>query len=133
MSLVKVDNAGADLSVGAGTWFAVRDTVTGLFWAAGETSPMIQSAADAYAQALVLASFSDWRLPTIKELFALADRTRSSPALDTVYFASCKLDWYWSSTVAQWDATLFWVADFLDGESFAYRNDDACFVRPVRP
>jgi len=43
--------------------------------------------------------FSDWRLPTVEELFLLGDRTRYNPAIDPEFFPDCPSSWFWTSTV----------------------------------
>ncbi len=71
----------------------VTDNNTGLIWQ--QTPPdafYSRTEAQTYADALVLAGESDWRLPTIKELLSLADFNGSSrpeidlPYIDTTYF-----------------------------------------------
>jgi hypothetical protein len=79
--------------------------------------------------------FSDWRLPTVEELFLLADRTRAPcPAIDAEYFPDCKSDWYWSSTpYARSPGGCAWVVNFGNGDAhWSFRDDDG-FVRAVRP
>lgn len=70
----------------------MTDTVTGLTWQKVPAATRFdQQGAEEYASALVLAGHSDWRLPTIKELFSIADfrgnmRTRT-PYIDTDVFS----------------------------------------------
>lgn len=52
----------------------------------------------AEAEAAVAALGEGWRLPTVKELFALVDRGRHNPAIDTEKFPDTKSDWYWTGT-----------------------------------
>ena len=69
----------------------VTDLNTGLMWQ--KTPDFVKrtlSEAESCADSLSLASYNDWRLPTIKELFSIADfrgniRSRT-PYLDTKYF-----------------------------------------------
>src|SRR5690606_33199269 len=81
----------------------VTDTTTGLQWTRDDVS--VDDVTHAEAEAAVeqlnadaFADHSDWRLPTLQELFALADHGRHAPAIDTAAFPSCKNDWYWTST-----------------------------------
>ena len=41
------------------------------------------------------ANHSDWRLPTVKELLTIVDRSRSLPAIDPI-FGPTQSDYYWS-------------------------------------
>jgi len=76
-----------------------RDTRTGLVWQRQIVrTGDIQTQAVSYCAQLVLAGFSDWRLPTIKELASLHDSTMlptidntALPAPDTAYE-------FWSSS-----------------------------------
>jgi hypothetical protein len=43
--------------------------------------------------------FTDWRAPTLKELFAMTDQTRYKPAVNTDEYPDIASDWYWSSDV----------------------------------
>ncbi len=69
----------------------VTDLVTGLMWQkAPDVVKRTQDDAETYARSLKFAGHDDWRLPTIKELFSLADfrgnmRTRT-PYIDTTVF-----------------------------------------------
>jgi hypothetical protein len=69
----------------------ITDLITGLMW---QKTPdfVTRSWEDVqkYAESIKLADYDDWRLPTIKELFSIADfrgnmKTRT-PYLDTTYF-----------------------------------------------
>ena len=93
----------------------VKDKLTGLIWTKrddGRKRTMQQ--AKQYCQALSLDGFSDWRLPTIKKLLYLADRSKYGPSIDKTYF-SVKHAWYWSSSE---DKSMAWVVNFEFGNSF---------------
>ena len=74
----------------------VTDLVTGLMWQQGYSGKMSQSQAAAGASSFNLAGYTDWRLPTIKELYSLIDfsgvdvsiesTSASNPFIDTAYF-----------------------------------------------
>jgi hypothetical protein len=134
----------------------VTDLVTGLIW---QKTPdfakrRTYDEAKVYAEQLVLAQQSDWRLPTIKELYSLIDFRGSSvatparPYIDTRYFdfeyppASSGLRpidaQYWSSTeylgtTMNNDPTVFGV-NFADGRIKGYPRLPffARYVRCVR-
>ena len=73
----------------------VTDLNTGLTWMKSTTSQeMTWAQAVSYASTAVIGGYSDWRLPTIKELYSLIEfsgytgtsASTSSPYLDTRYF-----------------------------------------------
>jgi len=74
----------------------VTDLVTGLMWQQGYNGKMTYSEAVAMADDFELASYADWRLPTIKELYSLIDfsgedvspmsNSANNPFIDTAYF-----------------------------------------------
>ena len=130
---IKIGHDGAELARDAGGHAAVLVPAAGLMWASA-TLPksMPHAAAEAACKALTLAGFNDWRLPTVEELFALADRTRYRPAIDTDLYPGTKSDWYWSaSAAASAPADFAWLVDFGYGNSYCYLRYDDAFVRAV--
>jgi len=129
----------------------VTDLVTGLTWQ--QTPDFVQRPhADAleYAASLELGGHDDWRLPTIKELFSIADfmgnMHTSTPYIDTGVFAFRYPDTslgnrpmdgqYWSSTVylgrtMRNDESAFGF-NFADGRIKSYPLRKKSFVRCVR-
>lgn len=62
--------------------------------------------------------YSDWRIPTVKELATLVDRCitpPSAPAINTTIFPASKPMSYISSTVDANDSSRFWYVNFADG------------------
>ena len=112
----------------------VTDPRTGLMW----TKEMLPGGRMTYdeavkaCKALRLAGHKDWRLSTVEELFALADRSRYSPAIDTDAFPDTQSDWYWSSTPTAWDPSCAWVVGFGGGSAGSYHRPNDAFVRAVR-
>jgi hypothetical protein len=111
----------------------VSDSLTGLIWSANDIGERHDwpGAHKAVAK-LDLGGFTDWRLPTIKELLTLVDYDRSSPAIDPI-FSTCKADWYWTLTALKSSPGDYaWYVDFGDGFSDCLRQDDEGLVRAVR-
>ncbi len=95
--------AGAAMSFtdnGDGT---VSDEATGLLWQQDPTEEgTTWFEAQEYCEDLELAGFSDWRTPSLVELFSISDFSSGWPYLDTGYFALVgdevsKDQQYWSS------------------------------------
>ncbi len=72
----------------------ITDLITGLMWQQDPGGKMTWDEADAGAASFNLAGYTDWRLPTIKELYSLIDfdgvtgmsAAASTPYIDTDYF-----------------------------------------------
>ena len=97
---------------GNGTVF---DRSSGLMWQQAEGGEGNWDEALTFCEDLDLAHYTDWRLPTVKELRSLIDEGRSQPALDTGYFPEAAAAAYWSSTNYIPNAFSVWKVDFRDG------------------
>ena len=130
----KIGPDGQHLPADAKAWEAVLDPRTGLMWPEKSTKVKNYAAALKVPAKLKVAGFTDWRMPTVEELFLLADRTRMSPAIDTEFFPDTKNDWYWTSTLhATAPAECAWVVHFYYGGLASYNDRDYDgFVRAVR-
>ncbi len=131
----KVDAQGRTLPADASDWAAVYDAVTGLMWSRDNvTKKSVEHAkAEKACAELELAGATDWRLPTVDELFALADRSRHMPAIDVEFFPVCKSDWYWTASPAAWSPSSdAWVVGFYHGYAYSFHRDGVAFVRAVR-
>ncbi|MFZ5698765.1 MAG: DUF1566 domain-containing protein [Pseudomonadota bacterium] len=107
----------------------VTDTTTGLIWTQNTVAKDVTHEA---AKEAVAALGEGWRLPTLDELFALADRTKYSPAIDTDAFQDTANDWYWTDTPCAWNSSAVWVFAFNLGNALVnHRSYGAC-VRAVR-
>ena len=101
----------------------VSDTMSGLVWQQNDDGVARNwKDALAYCENLTFASFSDWRLPDIKELESLvninsANLTNQMPAVDSTYFPSTRSSYYWSSTTFSFSGQLnyAWYVDFSFG------------------
>jgi surface antigen len=162
-SYTKLDSKGNALSDSAPSWAMVRDNVTGLVWEVktnkdgkvnyndphdadntytwydpSDPYPGSQSQHDTkdFLDALNAARFggySDWRLPTIKELAYLVrwDIPYPGPTIDTRYFPNTD-DYYWSSTTYPYYPNHAWIVKFNYGrDDIEYKTGGYC-VRAVR-
>ena len=114
-------------------WVAVLDTQSNLMWTVEVLPRQTFAAAAGSVATLRTAGFADWRVPTVEELFCLADRTRRRPAIDTDYFPETQPDWFWSSTLdASSPSDCAWFVDFGRGYSGWNGQGSESFVRAVR-
>lgn len=86
----------------------VIDQSTDLMWQRETAGPMDWKDAISYCKNLRLGGYDDWRLPTIEELFLLADRSRCNPAIDIIAFPNTMSSPYWSSAT-----NVNWTGDAL--------------------
>ena len=114
-------------------WVAVLQENAGLIWSRDDISvkDLTAKQADQACADFRLCGHDDWRLPTVEELFVIADRTRTHPAIDTKFFL-CNSDWYWTSTPAAWSASARWIVYFCGGSSYCYDIVYRARVRAVR-
>ena len=71
----------------------ISDNVTGLMWQqVPDDDGLSYDEAAEYAAELELAGYSDWRVPTTKELFSISDFTSGWPYIDTDYFSLAQDD-----------------------------------------
>ena len=109
----------------------ITDTKTGLIWKRcleGQSgSDCASGSAEAFTwqQALQraqtvnssggFAGFSDWRLPTIKELSSLVEHQCVGPAINLTRFPHASSDGLWSSSAVAGSASKAWSVGFDDG------------------
>lgn len=93
------------------TW---RRCSEGMVWSAGTCNGT--AASFTHEQALTHATTqTGWRLPNVKELFSIADKSRSGPAIDVIAFPAIPSDLFWSSTAFAGNAYFAWNVYFDDG------------------
>jgi hypothetical protein len=130
---VKVGEDGALLAGDAAEWVAVLDTKTNLMWAVEVLKRQTWKKALKAPEKLAIAGFKDWRLPTVEELFCLADRTRVDPAIDVDFFPETPVSWFWTSTpYASSPGDFAWYVYFRYGYSDYDGQSYETFVRAVR-
>ncbi|EPO2947314.1 DUF1566 domain-containing protein [Vibrio cholerae] len=88
------------------------------------------SACDTYAfvnavNSQGLCGASDWRLPSVHELFSIVHSGRSAPAIDPSYFPhTSQHSGYWSSSPYAYDSNRVWGVNFdYGGAGYGYKGD----------
>ncbi|MBF0379328.1 MAG: DUF1566 domain-containing protein [Desulfamplus sp.] len=116
----------------------VSDSATGLMWQqdTGKTvtggTTMVWKDALSYCENLNLGGYTDWRLPTAKELRSIADYTVYSPVIDTSVFRDTFMSFYWSSSTCADYINCALGVHFNDGEGHGYSLNYTGYVRAVR-
>jgi hypothetical protein len=130
---VSIDNADASDNYIDNLDGTVTDTSTRLMWQKTASSDtMTWEKALAYCEGLKLGDYTDWRLPSFKELRSLADHSQYEPAINRTYFPNIISSFYWSSTT---DAIYTYSASgvhFEYGYGHIYKKDSSYYVRAVR-
>jgi len=112
----------------------VTDNVTHLMWQDNNDTKSINknwSDAKEYCKNLILGGYSDWRLPSIEELYSITDMGRYDPAIDPA-FKNVVSYGYWSSTTDVGDTSAAWNVDFLGGGDYWDDKSHTDYVRCVR-
>ncbi len=120
----------------------VLDQQPGLIWArcplgmswngsvcTGTATPYTWQKALTTADTSILAGYTDWRLPNVRELTSLVETACVTPAINTRIFPNTA-DGFWSSSPYV-GSSLAWVVDFGNG-SVSYNRVNSGAVRLVR-
>ena len=123
----------------------VTDTCIGLMWSKGlvdfngdgEIQVIddwgLYSEAAAAIQSATVGGYTDWRFPTIGELFTILDHSEVHPFLHEVFEPLNDVDRHWTSTVHA-SPNFNWAIDFESGRTERVQRDefDQGGVRVVR-
>lgn len=120
----------------------VTDNLTGLMWTKDANLPLAgktwQLALD-YVAAMNAGTYAnfgytDWRLPSIRELQSLVDASRSYPSFPAVHpFTSVQSSGYWSSTTIAANISYAWCVSMTGGSEESYgKTSYLLYVWPVR-
>jgi hypothetical protein len=88
----------------------VTDTVTGLVWE--------RAVQQIPCQGIAFAGYSDWRIPSMIELFSIVDPTAINPSIDTTYFPNTPPNYFVSSQTYPGALNEVWVVSFYDGNTY---------------
>jgi len=117
----------------------VKDNNTGLIWevktTANKDTTYTWTDAVKYADNLTLGGYSDWRLPTVEELFYIVHRDKNNPSIDTEYFPNTASGVYWTATEDVAVSNSAWNVDFDKGKVPGINGngkDKPYYVRVVR-
>jgi hypothetical protein len=113
---------------------AVADRQTGLAW---EQAPDLfhgtWTEAAARCREKAVGGQTGWRIPTVKELSALMDRSQRDPALPAGHpFANIKSAIYWTGTPSATDDMVAWHVSFFSGEAVTDQKSQTRRVWCVR-
>jgi hypothetical protein len=160
-SYTKLDENGNDLPDDAEHWVMVRDNVTGLIWEVKTDDGSIHDKDNKYSwydsnqetnggnagrpgegtdtedfittlNADNFGGYSDWRLPTVKEIASIVNMGRYYPAMEKTFFPHVMSAFYWSSTSYAYYTGYAWGVYFDYGSDNYYAKDSSYFVRAVR-
>lgn len=75
---------------------------------------------------------SNWRLPNIKELSSITERSCTRPSINIDLFPTTPPDDFWTSTPSLTDAERAWVVAFFNSSNSIKEKNRTVFVRLVR-
>jgi len=122
----------------------ITDNATGLMWKkcseglngadcdSGSITTETWRLALADCETDTIASYTDWRLPNIKELFSIIDFQNSDPVVNETFFPNTSSFPYWSSTSYSGFGSAVWTLDFSGGITGAFDKAGGSLVRCVR-
>jgi len=117
----------------------VLDTSSGLMWqddSTAKTTTKTWTDAIDYCETQIgsggtFAGYADWRLPNYNELYQLADRNRSNPAISQEFQNYISSN-YWSSSTFDPDTDIAWYVHFGYGKDDGDYKTNSLHVRCVR-
>ena len=87
---------------------------------------------EANALTVTFAGQSDWRVPNIRELQTIVDRSVVDPAIDEAAFPNTRTSNFWSASAYAGSSNDAWLVSFGNGSAGGYVKSVAFQVRLVR-
>jgi hypothetical protein len=85
---------------------------------------------------IALCTYTDWRMPSLRELKSLVDfsvpATWAAPTIDANYFPNTQISYFWTANNYSAVSNFAWTVYFYDGVSKAQYKTDGHYVRLVR-
>lgn len=127
-----ITNAGQRYTAGTGgSANTVLDNMTGLRWQQVEAGLADYAGAATTCANATTGNFSDWRVPTLGELYTLVDETRTSPSIDPL-FTNANADYVWTSLSFSTPSVVAFQVRFIYGHTFRTSLTPMNWVRCVR-
>lgn len=86
----------------------------------------------AAVNAAALCGYTDWRLPTIRELATIVNRGTSNPSIDVTYFPHTQVWSFWSASSSARDSAKALLISFVDGWYQPFVKTSNGYARLVR-
>ena len=111
-------------------WSCVRDNVTGMIWEVktadnkdsthtwGSRTSLV-TAANAENSGSGLCGITNWRVPSVNELFSIINYNNYNPSIDSDYFPNTSGSSFWSEQEVVDIPANAWPVDFSDGSNSA--------------
>ncbi len=111
------------------TWYDPTDPNPGTSGSGTDTKDFIDALNIAY-----FGGYSDWRMPTIKELAYIVNYNipMPGPTIDTNYFPNTKAAVYWSSTAYVSSVYFAWGVNFYYSDDYYGGKSNSYYARAVR-
>ncbi len=117
----------------------VTDDESKLIWQDDITINEVQKGyeeAKTYCNNLILENYSDWRVPTINELYSITDHNKSDVAINSIFNIKIA-DNFWSSTPSStgyaWSINFFQGSNYYHGDKYGWQSiNSQNYVRCVR-
>lgn len=111
----------------------ITDNLTGLMWQSiYNDNDYTWDEASSYCSSIRDAGYTDWRVPSRKELLTIVDAAHYFPAVDSVFVGTLKSGYCWTNTTYVGDSSGAWYVEFGVGQSNYRAKETPSYVKCVR-